>query len=445
MILCSDRVAVEMQRRDFLKTMPGMATLPGMVQMGQMGGAAAAVPMSLFEFGQSFVRGSMGVGAENFLGSLAGIAVPEGSQLERYLGLADSMARKRVHPTADYLPSVAAEKGRENSVIFSLKGLVDKLGMGDQKLTPDQWQGLAQQNSQDFKRGVWSQMRERSPLSFWGLKGKAKDYLKQQVKKTKMWRNKSKKTEEKSEPETQEEVPQQSPQLEQTSEFSETFGPFDWEHGDMSRWSSHRNAAVPSLQHPDDLGVDWVLQTKQEIPGVVTDPEEIPLEFEVEVEGRLGALEGHWRDTGIQKHSVGEIYPWRVVVRGGGRKEDGGVVYVQNDEIGEKSPEFPYEAGEMQGAHQKAEAWAKEQLSKRTARVARGIRRACYRRAARVEVEEIFEGAAFRDNEGDHLTIERVTDREVYGRSNKFDFSRDSKEEVAEQLSQWGFKYLGVD
>jgi len=70
---------------------------------------------------------------------------------------------------------------------------------------------------------------------------------------------------------------------------------------------------------------------------------------------------------------------------------------------------------------------------------------AAIRKAARVEVEEIFEGAAFRDNEGDHLVIERVTDREVYGRSNSFDFSRDSKEEAADQLTQWGYKYLGVD
>lgn len=62
-----------------------------------------------------------------------------------------------------------------------------------------------------------------------------------------------------------------------------------------------------------------------------------------------------------------------------------------------------------------------------------------------VNTNQIFQGATFRDESGDTMVIERVTETNVYGCSNEFDFERNSKDEAADQLTKWGYRYIGVE
>ncbi|HUT80597.1 MAG TPA: hypothetical protein VMZ29_05270 [Candidatus Bathyarchaeia archaeon] len=57
----------------------------------------------------------------------------------------------------------------------------------------------------------------------------------------------------------------------------------------------------------------------------------------------------------------------------------------------------------------------------------------------------IFNGAVWSDNEGDHIVLRINPDGTIYGSGDNFDFERDDKLAAAEQLEKWGYRYIGVD
>lgn len=60
-------------------------------------------------------------------------------------------------------------------------------------------------------------------------------------------------------------------------------------------------------------------------------------------------------------------------------------------------------------------------------------------------VEQIFEGAVFTCKDGDTMIIEIVKPNWVYARSDYFDTESRTKEEMANKLDSWGYKYIGVN